>query len=246
MLKLISLNIERSKHLDRILPFFQKERPDVLCLQEVFEADLDRIVAETGPVSVVWEKTTQHEEPRNNQKEIGFSGLAILSRHSFLEARSAYYYTPVAGIDLEFSGGRERRETNAQGIVWVKIIHDETVFVIANTHFTWTPDGYPNEHQATDFQSLEKLLKKLPAHILVGDLNAPRGNGMWEKFAALYETDNIPPSVETTLDPELHRVKSISYVVDALFTPAEYRAENVRLFSGVSDHQAIVAEIGRV
>lgn len=47
MLKIISLNLERSKHLHLNLPFFQRENPDVLCLQEVLEADIDRIVQET-------------------------------------------------------------------------------------------------------------------------------------------------------------------------------------------------------
>ena len=246
MIKLVSLNLERSKHLDRNIPFFQKERPDILCLQEVFEADIDHICAETGLSHMIWQKATQHEELRNGQKEIGYSGSAILSRYPFLETGSSYYYLPEAGIDLQFSGGRERRETNAQGILWVKIAPADDVFVVANTHFTWTPNGEPNEHQRSDFQLLEKLLTKLPAHILVGDLNAPRGNGMWEKFAALYSADNIPLNITTTLDSGLHRIKGFSYVVDALFSAGEYQVRNVRLVSGVSDHQAVVAEIGRV
>lgn len=39
-MKLISLNIEGHKHIDRQLPFFEIEAPDVLCLQEVFEPDV--------------------------------------------------------------------------------------------------------------------------------------------------------------------------------------------------------------
>jgi len=47
--KLISLNIEGDKHLDdKILPFFDKEKPDVLCLQEVFAKDIQKICQRTG------------------------------------------------------------------------------------------------------------------------------------------------------------------------------------------------------
>ena len=48
-MKLISLNIEGDKHLDdKILPFFDKEKPDVLCLQEVFAKDIQKICQRTG------------------------------------------------------------------------------------------------------------------------------------------------------------------------------------------------------
>lgn len=242
MIKLISLNIERSKHLDRNIPFFQQKQPDVLCLQEVFEADIERISQETGLVNWHWQKETQHIEPRNGSEDRGYSGSAIFSRLPFTLTGSEYYYMPEGGVRLEFTDGLDRRETNAQCAIWAKIDQGKENFFIVNTHFTWTPNGEPNEYQFTDFVSLEKILRTLPAHVLVGDLNAPRGNGMWEKFQALYAADNIPAEIWSTIDPELHN-KKLEYVVDALFTSAEYQARNVRVVSGVSDHQAIIAEI---
>lgn len=244
MIKLISLNIERSKHLDRNIPFFQSEQPDVLCLQEAFEADLDQIARETGLSHVFWLKETRHNEPKNGTVESGYSGSAILSRSPFLVTGSQYYFMPEGGIRLEFIDGLDRRATNAQGIIWAEIRKEGEVFFIANTHFTWTPDGEPNEDQCADFRLVELILREFPSHVLVGDLNAPRGNGMWEKFQALYAADNIPTEIQSTIDPELHK-KQLQYVVDALFTSADYVARNVRIVPGVSDHQAIVAEIGR-
>jgi len=38
-LKLVSLNIEGSKHLDLVLSFLEREAPDVVCVQELFESD---------------------------------------------------------------------------------------------------------------------------------------------------------------------------------------------------------------
>ncbi|MFA9262609.1 MAG: endonuclease/exonuclease/phosphatase family protein [Undibacterium sp.] len=245
MLKLISLNVERSKHLDRNIPFFQREEPDILCLQEVFEADFDRISQETGLMHCLWQKDTQHDEPRNGGTERGYSGSAIFSRHPFIATGSEYYYRPERGIRLEFSDGLDRRETNAQSVIWARIDQGGETFFIANTHFTWTPNGETSEDQLADFNSLKEILLSLPPHILVGDLNAPRGNGMWEKFQALYAADNIPAEIRSTIDPELH-MKKLEYVVDALFSSAEYTVQDVQVVSGVSDHQAIIAKIGRV
>jgi len=48
MLKIISLNIEGRKHLSRVMPFFEREKPDVICLQEIYESDFEKIEKETG------------------------------------------------------------------------------------------------------------------------------------------------------------------------------------------------------
>jgi exonuclease III len=39
-LKIICLNIEKNTHLNRVLSFFNRERPDVVLLQEVLERDI--------------------------------------------------------------------------------------------------------------------------------------------------------------------------------------------------------------
>ena len=44
-LRLLQLNIERSKHFDRVLPFLQTHTPEVLCIQEIYEHDVPRFEA---------------------------------------------------------------------------------------------------------------------------------------------------------------------------------------------------------
>lgn len=39
-LKIISLNIESDRHFDRFIPFIQKQKPDVISLQEVLDKDI--------------------------------------------------------------------------------------------------------------------------------------------------------------------------------------------------------------
>ena len=246
MLKIISLNVERSKHLDRVFPFIQKEAPDVLLLQEVLERDLSEFQKQSGLPNVVWLRDTFIDDPTNTSGQPDYSGIAILSRHPFTSQGSEYYYMPVSGIALEAKQMVDARVTNAQGVVWAAINHNGTSFTFATTHFTWTPDGYPNEDQEIDFLAAKEVLSKIGPHILTGDLNAPRGLGVWERFTALYDQDNIPADIVTTIDPDLHRFgKRIAWTVDALFTAKEYQTNDVRIVSGLSDHMAVMAQVSR-
>lgn len=245
MLKLISLNVERSKHLSRNLPFFLAEKPDVLCLQEVFEPDLERFQRELEMPFLVWLPDALIDHETNSTGRPGYSGQAILSHQPLTAIGREYYYMPERGIALQMKQIVDARSTNAQGIVWASLEKDGEIFTIANTHFTWTPDGESNLAQETDFVPLKAILTDLPPHILVGDLNAPRGQRMWEKFGTLYAEDGIPADTETTIDPHFHENKGLRLVVDALFLDSSYRVGSVRIVAGLSDHMAVVAEISR-
>lgn len=79
--------------------------------------------------------------------------------------------------------------------------------------------------------------------MLAGDFNAPRGGESFSAIAARYR-DNIPPNYQTSIYAPLHRSgQDLELMVDGLFTTPGYRAENVELTSGMSDHYAIVADI---
>jgi len=70
MLKLVSINIEGHRHFnERLLPFLEKEQPDFMSLQEVFEADVPALKARLGmdgqfwPMAVINEKSIHFAEP---------------------------------------------------------------------------------------------------------------------------------------------------------------------------------------
>lgn len=245
MLKLISLNVERSKHLSRIIPFIQSEEPDILALQEVLERDLSEFQRQSGLDYAVWLRQEFIDHPTNTGHQSDYSDIALLSRYPLSSQGSKYYYMPKAGISLQAKPMIGARATNAQGIVWASIEKDGETFTVVNTHFTWTPDGYPNEYQETDFIAFKDILSKIGPHILMGDLNASRGRGMWEKFSTLYDQDGIPASTETTIDPDFHKSKSLRLVVDALFADRSYQIQSVEIVAGLSDHKAVVATISR-
>lgn len=242
MPKLISLNVERSKHLHRNIPFLQKERPDILCLQEVFEDDQERFARELEMPYYIWLKDAYIDAEKSGAGKPGYSGIAIYSRTPFSDTGSEYYYVPEGGISLE-KGSAPFVDTNAQVVVWASLSYEGVAYQIASTLFTCTAAGVFDENQKHDFQELKKILDRLGAHILAGDLNSPRGRGSWEQFVEYYGEDNIPTDVISTIDPELHRRKGLELVVDGIFATPPYTVGDVRVVSGLSDHKGLVAQI---
>ncbi len=242
-MKLISLNLERCKHLDKNVPFLKREMPDVLCLQEVLRPDLEWLKQELGmegsfaPMQLIHYECNRTGAPEE-------SGVAILSSLPLSDQQTAYYYRPSEEMFLE--DRHNKRATNAQVLLSANVREGQDIFRIATTHFTVTPDGHTNADQESDFAQLSTLLDEHPEIIFCGDMNAPRGiNPLYAALAARYN-DEIPPHYETSLDPDLHSVGSrINRMVDGLFTTREYAASDVRLVSGVSDHMAITATIVR-
>ena len=63
--------------------------------------------------------------------------------------------------------------------------------------------------------------------------------------------DNIPTTVVTTIDPDLHSYNRaqhgrLAVVVDYLWTTASYRVGTVEIKSGVSDHCAVVCSVTKI
>lgn len=158
----------------------------------------------------LWLRDILTDAPANSDGKTGYSGPALFARSPFIASGSEYYYMPQNGIQLE----RESEfysETNAHGIVWATVEKGDEQYTLVTTHFTWSEDGRATEKQKCDFEYLKKILDTLPPHILTGDLNAPRGFGIWEKFVAYYGRDYIPQGITSTIDPNLHRVKISSW-----------------------------------
>jgi endonuclease/exonuclease/phosphatase family metal-dependent hydrolase len=244
MLKLISLNIETNKHYEKILPFFIKENPDVICLQEApesFSTELQKLGFETyfAPMFLLDDLVGE---------DISEVGLLIASKFPF-EAKANYYHKPAEKIIIH-----ERENLNgtvAAAYIFFNIKTPKGIYNIATTHPLKTENGPENEFQNNHIKSMLSLLSEEPPHIICGDFNIPRGyNSNYIEMTNKY-SDNIPGSYCSSLDRNIHRLgkEKISrpifdiYMVDYIFTQPPYQAENVRLEFGVSDHAGIVAEI---
>ena len=81
--------------------------------------------------------------------------------------------------------------------------------------------------------------------VLTGDFNAPRGGPIFAAVADVL-TDCVPPDIMTSIDPLLHRAGALELMVDGLFSSRDYRVSEVRMHSGLSDHQGLSARIEQV
>lgn len=242
MLRLISVNIEGDCHLDRVIPFLEKEQADIVCLQEVFEADLPRFKKELAMHAYfVPTVILEPKNPHHRMSPKGLWGLAIVSTHALNSFHSLYYadHENVSGLPYYTEKDPDGRK---KALAIAEIVVEQQLYKILTTHFTWSHDGKPTQRQQDHLSKLLSLLEKEDEFVLCGDFNAPRGRMLWNKIAQKYK-DNIPLSVNTTIDGNLHQAGPIPYVVDGLFTTPLYKVENVRVISGVSDHMAIVADV---
>lgn len=245
VIKLVSVNIELTKHLDLVREFLQKEKPDVVCLQEVYESDLKDFAKQLGMLEVFAQMSLIGYGEYTKSPLFPY-GVGILSA------------LPIQGVwKTYYSGSEEEAKTREfQGnssedphpLLRIQAQKGGSSFTIATTHFTWTPNGDSSDLQKEHLQSLLVVLQEIPDIIFTGDLNAPRGRAIFDTLAKYYK-DNIPEHYTTSIDADIHRngdkIRGEPLMVDALFTTSHYGCENARLQDGVSDHMAIVAEVYR-
>lgn len=238
-LKIVCLNIEIDRHLDRVLPFLEREEPDVVLLQEVLKKDLP-LFEQTLNMKSIFTPVAQFQWRGAHQVE----GITILTHLPIIKQYVEYYKgngDPVPMVEL----GPETGNKLDRALKVVHIENKDKTYCLATTHFTWTPDGQTSEEQTQDLDILLNLLSAFPDVVLCGDFNAPRGNSIFSELASRFK-DNIPPHITTTIDKKWHRAGDLQLVVDGLFSTPHYKISEVKLVDDVSDHIAIVAKVEKV
>jgi endonuclease/exonuclease/phosphatase family metal-dependent hydrolase len=247
-MKLTNINIEGDRHYETVLPFLKRESPDVFCLQEVFELDLS--ILTHGMYQSVFLPITLKQRERGLEP-FGIV-LAVRNDHVIFDTKT-YYYHDDSGQVREFH--EEDKDTSVNpGVIVTDVTVDGIPFVVATTHFTWIPNGdTPTPWQRQDMERFLTYMGGQSPHVLTGDFNIPRNkNPLYNKLTEHY-TDSVPSTYSSSLDRSIHRLGHntetahifTDYMVDYLFTQEPYRATNVRLEFGISDHAAVVGEILR-
>ncbi len=234
-LKIVSLNIEADRHLEAVANFIHVQKPDVVMLQEVLDKNIGYFEKSIGmkgiyaPQNVIYDDTEEYT-----------LGLLTLTNLSVSNSYSAYYKGSADKLPRLHIG--ETPEGSARVLLVTEVTKENRHYRLLNTHFTWTPNGKPNEQQCQDLEILLKILEKIPEFVFCGDFNAPRGTAIFDAIAKRYK-DNIPIEITTTIDKNLHKAGDLNYVVDGLFTTSRYLANVVKIHNGVSDHCGVTAEI---
>lgn len=241
-MKLVSVNVEGGRHLEKVFSFLEREDSDLVCLQEA-PIDVSSWLKERGYRVTFLPLTLMTQDGERFPQ-----GNLFASKTSYI-VDIFHYHQPCDSLPLF---DREKiRETNARGLILAQI--DD--FLVATTHFTWTPNGeLADENQVNDLKKLFSFLDKQAPHILCGDFNIPRNiNRLYEEELATRYSDAIPQSYKSSLDKNLHRLGKDSeydfifdtFMVDYILLKSPFKAENVRLEFGVSDHAGVVADLKR-
>lgn len=239
-ISLITLNVERSKHLELVVPFLRRMSADIVCLQEVMEPDIPLIEEASGGVCV-FAPMAFHED--NGQ--VALRGIAICSRLPVKNKEIVRYAgNPSSPVSFVDATTQSKHDTSSYILLVCDVEKEGKIFQVATTHFTWTPDGEADSYQRQDVQNMFTALEKLGELVLCGDFNAPRGKEIFSLLAERYR-DNVPARYTTSIDGSLHRAGPIPYMVDGIFSTPGYTVSGVEMVSGVSDHCALVAIVSK-
>jgi endonuclease/exonuclease/phosphatase family metal-dependent hydrolase len=243
-LRLVSVNIERSKHLDLVCSFLENENADVVCVQELCERDIPTIRRAAGE-HVIFTPFAVHPADTSDTSD-PVVGVGIFSRHPFVHTEIVYYRGSEDAARTE-----SPRETfTNHALVVADIRSDEATTRIVTTHFTWTPDGSASQLQRVNAAAMFERLAGMGEFVLCGDFNAPRGGEIWAMITDHFK-DNVPAKYATSIDASLHRAgrtrpqELVDKMVDGLFSTPGYQVSDVELHTGVSDHCAITATISK-
>jgi len=238
-IKIISLNIERSKHIDRILPFLVREQPDVFCVQELCKKDIQYFQSELLPECAYIPMAFIADDDETS--EPCEAGLGIFSRLKITASRALQYAGEGDKIPVYY---HPDQSTTNRHLLISDLIKDGVLFKIGTTHFTWTPDGTVDDTQRQDLSKLLEMLKNEDELILTGDFNAPRGGEIFSTITNHYG-DNVPLQYTTSSDGALHRAGKLEHMVDGLFSTPMYEVKDVRMECGVSDHCALIGTVSK-
>jgi endonuclease/exonuclease/phosphatase family metal-dependent hydrolase len=240
MIRFATINIEGHRHLERLIPFLQAQKIQIACLQEVFEDDITTLKEALKGELVYAPMGVMTQFLPDGKSFTGKWGVAILSTFPLKSHDSATYVGSDQNLP-EFIQG----EPNSLNRVFLHACIDVKglELKVSTTHFTWTPDGNPTPEQWENYASLKPVLAEHQPDIFCGDLNSARGtNGVFDDLAKTWQ-DNIPAEATTSIDGELHKAGHLQLMVDALFTGPKVLVQNTKLHTGVSDHQAVTANL---
>ena len=129
-MRIVSLNVERSAHLDRFIPFLSAHAPDVALLQELVESDIERIQAATGLTYCHFAAMA-----RISRDDAPF-GVGILSRHRFsTTGMSVYAGGGDGGMIVDRASPESRLATIRYPAVRVRLAGGDCQAEIATVHF---------------------------------------------------------------------------------------------------------------
>ena len=237
-MKFGTLNVYAGIYKDKSIAHLQKVNLDVFASQEMHADDIEDFkkglemphCLYVPGIRVVGENKWGFRE--------GEIGVAIMSKTP-LTGSQVDYYSKVSE-DVPIMSHTEPNYCN-RALVSAVVQTEDGPMRVSTTHFTWTPDGQPTDLQREHVDKLMKAVDRQNVDILGADFNAPHGAEIMTHISSRMD-DHMPNGVESTIDPELHRVRGLKLVVDNVFTRKGLASTFLQIKEGMSDHKALIAK----
>lgn len=152
-LSLLSLNIEGQKHFDLVKKLIGERKSDVVLFQEVFQPDLEEFSSQLGYKNSLF--SPMYRKPYLVGNTTGFvpMGLGLMTSSAIISSEAHYY---VGNGDLPVPDYEKTKIALLPRVLtFTEVEKGGVSFNLANTQFTWTPDGKPTSDQ---FQNIEKVI----------------------------------------------------------------------------------------
>ncbi len=258
---ILHLNVERNRHLDNVTALIKEKSPDIVCLQEAMADDIKLISDRSGYSFAFSPLVTLRVAGSIKQL-----GQVILSRYPILETQRHFYndqaseYTTIRTFDeLDLTDGTRPKDRFDYGysLLTCRLDTDKgAILTVATTHFPVTDHFMPGlgDHMIRTIKSVDDverstifmdrlisiIRRQEKPFVFTADLNNPRGESIYDRLAHEL-TDHVPLEIKSSIDPDLHRAKKLSLLVDTIMTSEDVSVSSFEVITGVSDHKAYLA-----
>ncbi|MBI2600655.1 endonuclease/exonuclease/phosphatase family protein [Candidatus Daviesbacteria bacterium] len=233
-LKVLSWNIWKGQHLDKIIEVLEKESADIIGLQEIKVQDgtnIAEIIAEKLGYDFVYCKaytTDRHTPPYD-------LGNAVLSKFSITENECILLST------LEDYKKEEAAMTEPRGACIAKININGGEITFISTHLAFSLECKPVAIREIQLNTLLKVIDKKNT-VLMGDFNSvPESDVVRKLSEKLINTD---PEMKELSWINYRDPNKTKYRIDYIFTTPDLKAENFQIVeTDASDHYPLLIDL---
>lgn len=244
-MKLLQLNVWMGRLTRQIIPLIERERPDIITAQEVFDVDGEIVFPDaTFDVAERIRQAGGYEymcfSPTCDMQVAGKTvqfGNALFSKYPIIHSETIF----TCG-EIIHDMTSENFYVNTRNAQFVTLQVDDTALLVVNHHGYWEPNPVGSEASVAAMQRLTDTLRTfgdVPT-IIAGDMNLNPDTPAMRLFDGLAEdlteTHNIPSTLSA-----LGKVPNVA--CDHILVNDSIKVGNFHVLDDlVSDHQPLVLE----
>lgn len=245
LLKLLQLNIERGRFLDRVISYIKLHDFDIVQLQEITNGtisynknncftDLTKALGYQAELALCFQKRDEYKT---------FVGIATYVKVNFpIIKRNSIYMKPFE----EIPGTQKMlpQDVPRNALHLVVEVNGKTLNLL-NTHLAWGPTPTDEPYKLDQAKIVYEYLKTVSSPwILSGDFNLTPASQVVKWFDTLGRNLVVENNIANTLNPHTHRVREIfpeGLAVDFIYTSRNITVKNFKLIDtpDLSDHYGL-------